>query len=175
MLTKQVKKEQVSALSKSFSESQATFLVNCIGLNVEEATTLRKTLKTKQANIKVIRNTLALRALEDHKDLKEIYAPLLKKTNAFVTASGSDPSEIAKILNELQKENEVFKIKKASLEGKALEPSQVVALANLPSKPVLQAQFLQVLQAPMSGFVRTLQEVPAGMVRVLNSYKQGKQ
>ena len=174
MLTRPAKKEQVLRLSEDFSKSQASFLVNCIGLSVEETTTLRKTLKGKQANIRVIRNTLAERALAEHKDLKDIYSDSLQGTNAFVLAFGEDASSVAKVLYDLEKDSEAFKIKQGCLQGSPLKASDVIALAQLPSKEVLRARFLSVLQGPMTKFVRTLQEVPGSMVRVLNSYGESK-
>ena len=174
MLGKEVKKKQVTALSENFSKSRGTFLVNCIGLNVEEMTNLRKTLKSNQANITVIRNTLACLALTDHSDIKEAYEPFMKGTNAFVMAFGEDIPSVAKTLYDLQEESEVFKIKCGLVEGSALSVAEVAQLAKLPSREVLRGCFLAVLSAAPTKFMGTLQAVPGGFVRVLNSYKETK-
>ena len=71
MLNRETKKAQVAKLSESFSRSKASFLVNCIGLNVEQMTELRKSLKQSQGNIQVIRNTLSLLAMKEEPVLKK--------------------------------------------------------------------------------------------------------
>ena len=174
MIGKEVKKQQVAALSENFSKSRGTFLVNCIGLNVEEMTNLRKTLKSKQANLTVIRNTLARLALEKHSDMKAAYDPLIKGPNAFVVAFGEDVPAVAKTLHDFQEESEVFQIKCGLLDGNPLSTAEVAALAKLPSREVLRAHFLSVLSAAPVKFLGTLQAVPGGFVRILNSYKENK-
>lgn len=174
MVGKEVKKKQVAALSENFSKSHGSFLVNCIGLNVEEMTGLRKTLKSKKANITVIRNTLARLALADHSDMKEAYEPFMKGTNAFVMAFGEDIPSVAKTLYDFQEESEVFEIKCGLVDGSALSVEEVAQLAKLPSREVLRARFLAVLSAAPAKFMGTLQAVPEGFVRVLNSYKETK-
>ena len=172
MLTKEMKKKQVAGVSENFSKSKGSFLVNCIGLKVEEATQLRKSLNLKQAELTVIRNTLAQLALKEHAQVQKAYESYLKGTNAFVFFFGDDASGVAKILDETNKSiNPVFKVKCGFVNGELLEEKDVKILAQLPSKEVLQAQFLSVLQAPLSQFLRILQGVPEGFVRVLSSQK----
>ena len=174
MVSKEKKERQVSALSKSFSKTRGTFLVNCIGLNVERMTNLRKDLKSRQADITLIRNTLAGLALKARPDMKEIYEPLLKGPNAFVLAFGEDIPAVAKTLKDFQEENETFQIKQGLLDGNALSPEDVTELARLPSREVLRARFLSVLSAVPSKFLGALQAVPEGFVRVLDSHRENK-
>ncbi|MCZ0933473.1 MAG: 50S ribosomal protein L10, partial [Oligoflexia bacterium] len=140
MLNRETKKAQVSQLADSLSKSKASFLVNCIGLNVEQMTALRKNLKQNKGNIQVIRNTLSLRAMEDNEMLKKTYSPFMKGPNAFVLAF-DDVAKVAKIIDELAEEHEVFKIKGAVLEDRSLSQAEVKTLAQLPSHEVLKAQF----------------------------------
>lgn len=174
MMNKEMKKKQVSSLSENFSKSKGTFLVSCMGLNVERMTELRKELKGNKSEIKVVRNTLARLSLEDHSGLKPLLYDHLKGTNAFVLVFGEDVSGVAKIIDRLSEEEEVFQIKCGILDGLALTPGEIKALADLPSKEILQSQFLGVLNALPGKFLRTLQAVPEGMVRVLDSYKETK-
>ena len=174
MVGKETKKQQLAALSESFSKSRGSFLVNCIGLNVEEMTNLRKTLKSKQANLTVIRNTLACLALEKYPDMKAAYAPLMKGPNAFVMAFGEDVPSVAKTLQDLQEDSEVFQVKRGLLDGSLLSAAEVAELAKLPSLEVLRARLLAVLSASPAKFLGTLQAVPGGFVRILNSYKESK-
>ena len=174
MVSKEKKEQQMSALSEGFSKSRGTFLVSCIGLNVERMTDLRKNLKSKRADITLIRNTLAGLALKTAPDMKEIYGPLLKGPNAFVLAFGEDIPSVAKTLKDFQEENETFKIKRGLLDGNALSPEEVAELARLPSREVLRARFLSVLSAVPSKFLSALQAVPGGFVRVLDSHRENK-
>ena len=173
MLSRDKKTKQVEQLSKGFSRSKASFLVNCIGLSVEDMTKLRKSLKEQNGNIQVIRNTLSLRAMEGSEILKKTYSPQLKGPNAFVLAF-EDSVKVAKIIDDFSKDHELFKIKGAVLEGSALEPQEVKALAQLPPKEVLKAQFLGLLAQPLTQFVRTIKEVPQAFVRVIGAKKDKK-
>ncbi len=166
MLSRTAKKSQVAKLSDSFSRSRASFLVNCIGLNVDKITELRKSLKQNQGDIQVIRNSLSLLAMKDKSDLKQVYEPLLEGPNAFVVAF-EDPAKVAKIIDKFSEDNEVFKIKGAVLDGTVLNKSEVKTLASLPSMDVLRAQFLGLLSAPLSRFLRTAKEAPQSFVRLL--------
>ena len=168
MLNRETKKNQVNQLAGNFAKSKASFLVNCIGLNVEQMTELRKNLKQSKGNIQVIRNTLSLRAMEENEVLKKAYTPFMKGPNAFVLAF-EDPAKVAKIIDELDEENELFQIKGAVLEDKALSLEDVKALAQLPSHEVLKAQFLGLLSAPLTKFLSTMKEVPEGFARILSA------
>ncbi len=170
MLNRSAKQSQMAKLSDHFSRSKASFLVNCIGLHVEQMTALRKNLKQNQGDIQVIRNTLSLRAMEKHETLKSAYSPRLKGPNAFVLAF-DDPVQVAKIIDQFSEDNEVFKIKGAVVDGAALTPEEVKALAKLPAVEILKSQFLGVLSAPLIKFLLTLQEAPRSFVRLLSAKK----
>ena len=177
MSGRETKKNQVKALSEKFSKSRGTFLVSCMGLNVERMTDLRKSLKMKQADITVIRNTLARLALEgeEHSELKEACMPHLTGPNAFVLSFGESALSVAKTLCDFGEENEVFQIKGGLLDGIALSVQAVMDLSKLPSRDELRACLLGTLSAPLVKFLGTFQAVPAGMAGVLNSYKQKKE
>ena len=159
--------------SDSFSKAKASFLVNCIGLNAAEITELRKNLKRNNGDIKVIRNTLARLALKDYKELKENYESSMEGSNAFVFAF-DDAAGVAKIISGMSEENEIFKIKCGTLDGKLMTDKDVAVLSKLPSLDVLRGQFVGLLASPMTTFVRTLQAVPEGFARVLGG-KQDKE
>ena len=170
MLTKIIKRDQVARLSDSFGKAKSSFLVNCIGLNVEEMTNLRKNLKQNKADIKVIRNTLALLALDKHSELKSVYESQLEGPNAFVLAF-DDVVGVAKVMTETSASNKVFKIKCGILDGSLVTEKEVNILSKLPPLDILRAQFVGLLSAPLTKFLGTLQAVPEGCVRVLNAYK----
>ena len=174
MINRKTKENQVSNLAESFLKSRGTFLVNCIGMNVREMTELRKSLNDKKSEIKIIRNTLARLSLEKHSDMKSAFDEHLSGPNAFVMVFGEDVSDVAKIIDNISEENESFQIKCAVLDGLTLAPEAVKSFARLPSRDVLRAQFLAVLNAPASKFLGTLQAPSASLLRVLDSYKQTK-
>ncbi|MGI9548930.1 MAG: 50S ribosomal protein L10 [Bdellovibrionales bacterium] len=170
MITKTNKKNQIASLSDSFSKAKSSFLVNCIGLNVEEMTHLRKQLKQNQADIKVIRNTLARLALDSNSDLKSVYDARLDGPNAFVFVY-DDVVGVAKVMDDMSKQNEVFKVKCGILEGALVSEKEVKILSTLPSLEVLRSQLVGLLSTPLTKFLGTLKAVPESCVRVLNSYK----
>ncbi len=171
MITKSIKQNQVTHLSDSLGKAKSSFLVNCIGLNVEEMTNFRKKLKQNKADIKVIRNTLARLVLDKHSELKSVYESQLDGPNAFVLAFDDDVVGVAKVMNEMSKENEVFKIKCGVLDGSVVTEKEVKVLSTLPSLEILRAQLVGLLTAPLTNFLGTLQAVPEDCVRLLNAYK----
>lgn len=173
-MNREDKAQEISSLSERFGKAKAAFLVDYKGMNVESVTKLRKVLRPVQAEMKVVRNTLAIRALKDHPTFESAMKDSLVGTNAVVFAYG-DPTAPAKTLTEFAKEVEVLQIKSGAMDGAALDEAKIKYLATLPSKQELQAKLLGVLQAPMSKFLGTLQAAPAGFVRVLNAYKENKE
>ena len=174
LMTRERKAKEISALSERFGQAKAAFVVDFKGMNVEQVTALRKKLRPAQAKMKVVRNTLAKRALIDHPSISKALSDDLVGTNAVIFALGSDVAAPAKALAEFSKDVPHLVIKTGYMDGTKLDEKKIKYLATLPSKDVLRAQFLGVLTAPMSKFVRTLNEVPSGFVRVLNVYKEKK-
>jgi large subunit ribosomal protein L10 len=173
MMTRERKAQEISALSERFGRAKAAFLVDYKGLNVEQVTKLRKGLSPVESEMKVVRNTLAVRAAMERPEYKE-FSDSLVGTNAIVFAYG-DPSASAKVLQEFQKDMENLQVKSGIMDGKNLSEDQVKYLATLPGKNELRALLLAGLQAPMSKFLGTLQAVPGGFARVLNAYKEQKE
>ena len=171
LITREEKQQEITSLSEKFGRSKAAFLVDFKGMDVESVTKLRKTLKPIQSEMKVVRNTLAIRALTDHPHIKPALEDKLVGTNAIVFAY-EEPSAAAKALTAFGKDVEAFQLKSGVLDGAALDAKGIQALATLPGKNELRAMMLGVLSAPMTKFLGTLQAVPAGMVRVLNAQKE---
>ena len=173
MMTRARKVEEVAHISSCLEKAKAAFLVDFKGMNVEEVTTLRKSLHPVQSEMKVVRNTLARRALKEHPHLETCLAEHFVGTNAIVFAY-DDASTSAKKLTEFGKEVEALVIKTGIMGGRSLDEAQIKHLATLPSKEELQAKLLGTLQAPMSKFVRVLNEVPSGLARLLGAYRDSK-
>lgn len=174
MMTREQKAQEITLLSERFKKSKAAFLVDYKGMTVESVTKLRKILRPVEAEMRVVRNTLARRALMDHPEMEKAIADSFVGTTAVVFAY-NDPSAPAKTLTEFAKEVEILQIKTGVMEGQKLDEAGIKVLASLPTKPELQAKLLGVLSAPMTKFLGTLQAAPAGFVRVVNAYKEQKE
>lgn len=165
------RQQSVENLKESFTKAKGVFTADYRGLTVEEVTKLRFELKKAETDLKVVKNRLALRALQD-KDVPEF-----KKNFDFMTAvalSYKDPTSGAKALTKFAKENDKLKLKGGLVEGKVVSLAQIKALAQLPSKQELLAKLLGTLVAVPTGFVRVLNGVPAKWVFVLEAIRKQK-
>lgn len=171
--TRAQKDEEISSLSDKLGRSKATFVVDYKGMNVEQVTSLRKKLTSLQGEMKVVRNTLAIRALKNHPKSEQAIANDLVGTNAFVF-SYDDVSATAKALSEFSKDVENLKLKAGVMDGEKLDASKIKSLATLPSKDVLRAQLLGLFNQPATQMVRVLAAGPTGLLNVLNAYKDKK-
>ena len=169
LITREDKQQEITALSERFGRSKAAFLVDYKGMDVESMVRLRKALKPINAEMKVVRNTLAIRALSDHPTQKPALEDKLVGTNAVVFAF-EDPSAAAKALSKFGDEVEAFELKSGVMDGAALDEQGIKYLATLPGKNELRAMLLGTLAAPMQKMLGTMQAVPASFVRVLNAH-----
>jgi large subunit ribosomal protein L10 len=171
MITRVDKETEIKNLSDRFKKSKAAFLVDFKGMKVEQVTSLRKKLFSLEAEMKVVRNTLAKRALAEFPKMDQAMGKAFVGTNALIFAYG-DVAAPAKELTAFAKDVELFQLKTGYMDGQALDENRIKFLATLPSKDVLRAQLLGVLQAPATKLARTLKEAPASLVRVLAAKKE---
>lgn len=170
LITREDKSTEIAALSERFGRAKAAFLVDFKGMTVEQVTSLRKKLVPVDSEMKVVRNSLAIRALGDHPASKTALESTFVGNNAVVFSYGEAPAT-AKALADFAKDVELLQLKGGVMDGSKLDANGIKALANLPSKDVLRAMFLGTLQAPASKFVRTLSAVPSGFARVLGAQR----
>ncbi|MGE0633681.1 MAG: 50S ribosomal protein L10 [Pseudobdellovibrionaceae bacterium] len=170
MITRADKVQEIKEITEKFSKAKAAFLIDFKGMKVEQVTSLRKKLFPLDSEMRVVRNTLAKRALKDFPEMETALAKSFKGTNAIVYAYG-DISAAAKTIADFAKDVEVLQLKTGAMDGKALSADGIKYLATLPPKEVLRAQLLGLFQAPAGKFVRTLAAVPSGFVRVLAAHK----
>lgn len=166
------RQQSVEDLKDTFGKAKGLFTTDFRGLTVEEVTKLRFELKKADTDLKVVKNRLALRALEGQD------VPEFKKQFDYMTAvaiSRKDPSASAKALTKFAKDNDKLKLKGALLEGKVVSLADIKALAQLPSKQELLAKLLGTLVAVPTGFVRVLNGVPAKWVYVLEAIRRQKE
>ncbi len=164
------KAEFIQEFSDKLSRAKLAIVTDYKGVDVNTLVEFRKGLtKTSGTEFRVVKNTLALRALEgtEFADLGEH----LTGTNAMLLGF-EDVVESAKAISEFAKANKDFiALKGGSMEGKPLTAEQIKALAELPTKEVMQAMLLGVLNAPARNFVSLLANVNRQIVNVLSAYK----
>lgn len=170
MQTREQKALEISELSDRFAKAKAAFLVDFKGLDVERVTKLRKSLAPIKSEFRVVKNTLALRALKNHPQYESVLKDAFTGNNGIVFAY-EDASASAKFLTGFMKENDALVMKTGAMDGKALNEAMVKYLATLPGKPELQAKLLGTLQGPMANLLGLMNNVPGTFVRLLAAYK----
>src|SRR5678815_1350764 len=169
---KRTEKEQlVSELRDKLQNSTSLYYTDFTGLNVKRMTDLRRRLRKAGVEYVVIKNTLALRAVNE----SGLVGERLKGPTGLVF--GADPVAAAKVLTDFAKENEQKPtVKGGLLEGKAVDAAQVKQLASLPSREQMLADLGAGLQSPMAAFVGALNgllTMLAGALDALKTQREG--
>ncbi len=162
-LTKQEKKEIIKSVKEKISNQTVVYFINYKGLKARDLEEFRKKLKENDANIMVVKKSLAKRAFEEEKI--EFNPEELEGEVAFIFCFGDIVSP-AKVINDFSKESNID-VLGAVLERDVLESDKVVKLANLPTKEQLRAQLVGTIAAPLSGFVTVLEGNIKGLLNVL--------
>lgn len=158
-----------------FTQSAGAILVDYRGLEMNELVELRKKLNECSSQMRIIKNTLAKIAAKDT-PFEEISSEFVD-TCALVYSTDEVVKQ-AKVISDFAKENDNLKVKAGILSDQdkvnVLNADEVQQLASLPSKEELVAKLLFLFNAPITNFVRTLNEVPASFVRTLAAIEETK-
>lgn len=161
----------VAEIAAEVAKAQAIVVAEYRGLEVGSITALRKQARESGVYLRVLKNTLARRAITGtpfEKLADQLVGPL-------IYGMSSDPVSCAKVLNSFAKGNDKLVLKAGALPNVSLDANGVKALAMLPSREELLAKLLGTMQAPIVQFVRTLNEVPGRFVRVLAAVRDQKE
>ena len=170
-VTRADKEAELQLLEGMFHGADAAILIDYKGINVPQVTELRRELKKASASYKVVKNTLAKRALKG--TAFESLSAHFEGTTA-IAYTGSDPVALAKTLTTFMKGAPMLQIKAAVVQGQAIKAAEVTELANMPGKPELYAKLLFLMQAPATNLVRVLSAVPRDLVNVLANAEKAR-
>lgn len=168
----QAKTETIESLKTRLSGIDTAVLTEYRGLTVQQLSELRKQLKTASAEYRVVKNRLARLALTGSP--LDCLGPHLKGPTGLVLGR-KDPVAVAKTLSVFARANPTLQIKLGYVQGKLLNPAELRALADLPSREVLLGQVVGALQSPLSRLVSVLGGMLRGLVSALDQIRQGKE
>ena len=165
------KQKIVADLAEKLKGAQALYYTDFTGLNVKRMTELRRRLRKAGVEYVVIKNTLALRAVNE----SGLVADRLKGPTGLVVTK--DPVTAAKLITDFAKENDSKPaVKGGMLEGRALDVAQVKKLASMPSREQMLSELGAGFQAPRAAFVGALNGLLymfAGSLEALRAQREG--
>ncbi len=151
------KKAVVAEVSAQVATAQTIVVAEYRGIQVGHLTQLRANARAQGVYLRVLKNTLARRAVEGTP-----FASLASEmTGPLIYSISTDAVAAAKVINDFAKSNDKLVVKAGNYAGKSLDKAGIAALANIPSREVLLAQLMGIMQAPVSGFARALAALAA--------------
>ena len=166
------KKAIVAEVADVAASAHSAIAAQYIGLSVEDMTDLRKKARESGVYLRVVKNTLARRALQgtEFECMSEsLVGPLI------LAFSQEDPGAAARVIKDFAKSNEKLEPKVVSIGGKLLAPGEIDRLANMPTKEQAISMLMAVMKAPVEKLARSLKEVPGKLVRTMAAVRDQKQ
>ena len=162
----------VAEVNEAAQAALSAVMADYRGVTVDAMTQLRKSARESGVKVRVIRNTLAKRAFEG----TELECMNEALTGPCIVAFAmEDPGASARLFKDFAKEQEAFEIKALSVGGKLLPAEQIDALAKLPTRDEALALLMAVMQAPVTKLVRTMNDIPGRVTRVVAAVRDQKQ
>jgi len=171
-LTRNDKEQLLAEYENGLARAPHAFLLGYQGITVPQVTELRNRVRASGGEYLVVKNTLALRAI-DSKALGELKEHFVGPT--AVVFSHQDPVALAKALTDSAKEMPALQFKAGLVEGRAIPGAQIRDIAQLPSREQLIAKLLFLLQSPITRLARVLAAVPQSFVSVLDQVRKQKE
>ncbi|RPH58467.1 MAG: 50S ribosomal protein L10 [Burkholderiales bacterium] len=170
-LNREAKAAVVAEVSAEVAKAQAIVVAEYRGLEVGAITVLRKQARDQGVYLRVLKNTLARRAVAGtpFEGLTD------KLVGPLIYGLSTDPVAAAKVLNTFAKDNDKLVLKAGAMPNNVLDENGVKALATMPSREELLARLLGTMQAPIAQFVRTLNEVPGRFVRTMAALRDQRE
>lgn len=170
-LTRAQKEARVAELTKELEGKNVVLLGDFTGMDVATATEMRSKFRAASVDFRVVKNTLAKRAMKDA-GLSDLVSHMTGP-NGFVLAQG-DPAEAAKILVEFEKGKKTPQIRTGIIDAAIVTAEEIRRIAELPSRDVLLAQIAAGFQAPVAGLARLLHELSRKLVATLDAVAKQK-
>lgn len=165
------KKAIVADVNETAQSALSLVVADARGVNVSDITALRKLARESNVDLRVVKNTLARRAFvgtEFECTTEALVGPSL------FGFSMEDPGAAARLFKDFARENGEFEIKALAVSGQLMGPEKIDVLAKLPTRDQALAQLASVMIAPVTKLVRTLNEVPSQITRVVAAVGESK-
>ncbi|HEX8160226.1 MAG TPA: 50S ribosomal protein L10, partial [Solirubrobacteraceae bacterium] len=171
-MNREQKAAVIEEITVQITESAAVFAVDYRGMTVAQALQLRGQLRDADATLRVVKNTLTERAAD--KAGVEGLKALLEGPTALTFARG-DVAMAAKAVADFARGTNLLAFKGGVMGGDALAPDQVVAIARLPSRDILNAQLVNIVASPLTGLATSLSNLISGLARQLSQVVEMKE
>lgn len=166
------KKAIVADVNETAANALSLVIADARGVTVGAMDALRKQARENGIHLRVVRNTLAKRAIEGTEF--ECVSESLKGPSLF-GFSMEDPGAAARLFKDFAKEEEKFEVKALSVGGKLLDAGQIDVLAKMPTLEQALGMLANVMLAPVTKVVRTFNEVPSKVTRVVAAVRDQKE
>ncbi len=166
------KKAIVAEVNGTATNALSLVVADARGVSVDGMTTLRQKARESSVTLRVVRNTLARRALQGTE--YECVDEALVGPSLF-GFSMEDPGAAARLFKEFAKEHKNFEVKVLAVSGQMLGAEQLDVLAKLPTRDEALSMLMSVMQAPATKLVQTMNEVPGKLARTLAAVRDQKQ
>ena len=171
-MNREQKAAVIDEISAQIQESEAVFAVDYRGISVMQAAELRSKLRDADASLRIVKNTLTIRAADQAG--AEALKAVLEGPTALTFVRG-DAATAAKAVADYARATGLLPFKGGLMNGEALAPEQMTAIARLPSRDVLNAQFVNIVASPLTGLVTSLSNLISGLARQLSQVAEKKE